>query len=168
MNSSFTQHANGTTECSLASTGTPCREDPDVSANADENTPYAEYCTGNANTPFSVCGTFSGNQTPPGWFGIGGTSLSSPLWSGIAADRDSFRGSRSGNVNPLLYMLYNLAPQVLPRHHRAGTPETNNGFFPTTPRLRRGDRNRDPEDRGDHQVPSDRLVTVPRVARERI
>ena len=82
----------------------PCREDPDISANADEYTPYAEYCTGNASTPFSVCGTFSGGQTPPGWFGIGGTSLSSPLWSGIIADRDSFQGLRSGNVNPLLYL----------------------------------------------------------------
>jgi kumamolisin len=134
VNSSFTQHGNGTTECALASTGTPCREDPDVSANADENTPYAEYCTGNANTPFSVCGTFSGGQTPPGWFGIGGTSLSSPLWSGIAADRDSFQGFRSGNLNPLLYLLYNLAPGLYFHDITgAGTPETNNGLFPTTP-----------------------------------
>ena len=133
VNSSFTQHANGSTECQLASTGTPCREDPDVSANADENTPYAEYCTGNANTPFSVCGTFSGNQSPPGWFGIGGTSLSSPLWSGIAADRDSYRGSRSGNLNPLLYNLFNRnAGKYFHDITGAGTPETNNGFFPTT------------------------------------
>ena len=133
VNSSFTQHGNGTTECALANVGTPCREDPDVSANADENTPYAEYCTGNANTPFSVCGTFSGSQTPPGWFGIGGTSLSSPLWSGIAADRDSFQGFRSGNLNPLLYLLYNLAPNLYFHDITgAGTPETNNGLFPTT------------------------------------
>jgi kumamolisin len=133
VNSSFTQHGNGTTECALANVGTPCREDPDVSANADENTPYAEYCTGNANTPFSVCGTFSGSQTPPGWFGIGGTSLSSPLWSGIAADRDSFQGFRSGNLNPLLYILYNLAPNLYFHDITgAGTPETNNGLFPTT------------------------------------
>jgi subtilase family serine protease len=133
VNNPFTQHANGSTECSLAATGTPCREDPDVSANADENTPYAEFCTGNASTPFSVCGTFSGNQTPPGWFGIGGTSLSSPLWSGIAADRDSFHGRRSGNLNPLLYLLYNTAPGVFFHDITgAGTPETHNGFFPTT------------------------------------
>ena len=51
VNNSFTVKANGTTNCQLAKTGTPCREDPDVSANADENTPYAEFCTGNANTP---------------------------------------------------------------------------------------------------------------------
>ena len=104
-----------------------------MSANADENTPYAEFCTGNSNTPFSVCGTFSNNQTPPGWFGIGGTSLSSPLWSGIAADRDSFHGHRSGNLNPLLYLVYNTAPGLFFHDITgAGTPETHNGFFPTT------------------------------------
>jgi subtilase family serine protease len=133
VNNPYTEKGNGTTECSLASKGTPCREDPDVSANADEYTPYAEFCTGNKHTPGSVCGTFSQNQTPPGWFGIGGTSLSSPLWSAIAADRDSFQGYRSGNFNPLLYLIYNLAPQ--PFFHDitgAGRPETNNGYFPTT------------------------------------
>ena len=103
---------NGTTQCSLAALGTPCREDPDVSVNADEFTPYAEFCTGNANTPFSVCGTFSGGQNPPGWFGIGGTSLSSPFWSAIIADRDSFFGRRSGNINPELYTMFNLAPRL--------------------------------------------------------
>jgi subtilase family serine protease len=132
VNNSLTVTANGSTNCQLASTGTPCREDPDVSANADENTPYGEFCTGNANTPFSVCGTFSQFENPPGWFGIGGTSLSSPLWSGIAADRDSFQGFRSGNLNPLLYILYNLAPSVYFHDITgAGTQETNNGFFPT-------------------------------------
>ena len=109
INNPFTTYGNGTTQCALAAQGTPCREDPDISANADEYTPYAEYCTGNANTPFSAC-TFSADQTAPGWFGIGGTSLSSPLWSGIIADRDSYQGHRSGNINPLLYLLYNVDP----------------------------------------------------------
>ena len=70
----------------------------------------------------------------PGWFGIGGTSLSSPLWSGIIADRDSFQGHRSGNVNPLLYTLYNIAPQLY-FHDITGAGQTtnNNGVFPTTP-----------------------------------
>ena len=133
INNAFTQHGNGTTECALAATGAPCREDPDISANADENTPYAEFCTGNASTPFSVCGTFSQNQTPPGWFGIGGTSLSSPLWSGIAADRDSFQGFRSGNLNPLLYLLYNIAPHAYFHDITSNGVETSNGFFPVTP-----------------------------------
>jgi len=132
VNNSFSTTGNGTTQCSLATVGAPCREDPDVSANADENTPYAEFCTGNANTPFSVCGTFSQFQTPPGWFGIGGTSLSSPFWSAIAADRDSFQGFRSGNLNPLLYLLYNVAPGFYFHDiNGAGQVENNNGFFPT-------------------------------------
>jgi subtilase family serine protease len=124
--------ANGTTQCSLAATGTPCREDPDVSANADEYTPYAEYCTGNDSTPFSVCATITTNA--PGWFGIGGTSLSSPLWSGIAADRDSYLGQRSGNLNPLLYLLNAIAPHVY-FHDITGVGQStnNNGLFPTTP-----------------------------------
>ena len=106
-----TTYANSTTQCTLAAAGTPCREAPDVSVDADEYTPYAEYCTGSAATPNSVCATFSGNQTPPGWFGIGGTSLASPVWSAIIADRDSYQGFRTGNANPLLYHLYN-------GHHR--------------------------------------------------
>jgi subtilase family serine protease len=132
-NTTYSTGPTGTT-CSLAKAGTPCREDPDVSMNADEFTPYAEYCTGNANTPFSVCGTFSGNQNPPGWFGIGGTSLSSPLWSAIFADRDGYQGKRSGNANPLLYAAYDLIPSLY-FHDITGAGQTtnNNGLFPTTP-----------------------------------
>ena len=76
--------------------------------------PYAEYCTGNVDTspPTSVCATFSGGQPVPGWFGIGGTSLSSPLVSAIVADRDSYRGNRAGNINPALYLQYRVAPSV--------------------------------------------------------
>jgi subtilase family serine protease len=126
---------NGTTQCALATVGSLCREDPDVSINADEYTPYAEYCTGNANTPFSVCGTFSGGQTPPGWFGIGGTSLASPFWAAIIADRDGYQGFRSGNINPLLYLLYNLAyhhyfNDIGPQSNGPTTPGSN-GLFPT-------------------------------------
>ena len=122
---------NGTTQCSLAKTGTPCREVPDISANADEFTPYSEFCTGSAATPFSVCATFSGSQPVPGWFGIGGTSLSSPLVSAIIADRDSFQGHRSGNINLTLYRQYQIAPQFF--FHditSAGHFATNNGLFP--------------------------------------
>jgi len=126
-----TTYGNGSTHCSLATTGTPCREVPDISANADDLTPYAEYCTGNANTPNSVCAQFSGSQPVPGWFGIGGTSLSSPLVSAIIADRDSFQRHRSGNINPTLYRLYRIAPQ---RYFHdvtsAGHIATNNGLFP--------------------------------------
>jgi subtilase family serine protease len=130
----FTAYGNGTTKCALAAVGKPCREVPDISLNADEYTPYAEYCTGSSATPFSTCATFSGDQTPPGWFGIGGTSLSSPFWSAIIADHDGLWHGRVGNANPLLYFLYNV-------NHRGyfnditglGQSTNNNGHFPTTP-----------------------------------
>ena len=134
ITSRFTTYGNGTTQCAFAAIGTPCREVPDISANADQFTPYAEYCTGNANTPFSTCATFSASQPVPGWFGIGGTSLSSPLWSGIAADRDSYQGHRSGNLNPLLYQLYIASPgKYFHDITGIGQATRNNGLFPTTP-----------------------------------
>jgi subtilase family serine protease len=129
-----TTYGNGTTQCALARVGTPCRQVPDVSANADEYTPYVEYCTGNASTPFSVCATISGS--PPGWFGIGGTSLSSPLWSAVIGDRDGFWHGRLGNANPLLYILYNLDYHGY-FHDITGIGQAtnNNGLFFTTPRY---------------------------------
>ena len=132
LNNSYSTTGNGTTQCALASVGTPCREAPDVSANADQNTAYAEYCTGNNETPDSNCAKFSNNQPVPGWFGIGGTSLSSPLWSGIAADRNSYHGSRSGNLNPLLYTLYDSSTPGYYFHdiNGVGQIENNNGYFP--------------------------------------
>jgi subtilase family serine protease len=134
INNSYNTHGNGTTQCSLASVGTPCRQTPDISADADEYTPYAEYCTGNSSTPYSTCATLGDIENVPGWFGIGGTSLSSPLWSAIIADRDSFQGHRSGNINPLLYLLYNIAPQHYFNDITGyGTTVNNNGLFPTTP-----------------------------------
>ncbi len=132
INNPFTTHGNGTTQCAFAAKGAACREVPDISANADQFTPYAEFCTGSAATPNSVCATIS--TTPAGWFGIGGTSLSSPLWSGIAADRDSFQGHRNGNFNPMLYMLYQSDPSLYFHDITgAGQTTTNNGNFPTTP-----------------------------------
>jgi subtilase family serine protease len=134
ITNSYTTYGNGTTQCSLAKVGTQCREVPDISANADEFAPYAVYCTGNANTPNSVCATLGDIEAVPGWFGVGGTSLSSPLWSGIIADRDSFQGDRSGNISPLLYALYNIAPSLY-FHDITGIGQTtnSNGLFPTTP-----------------------------------
>ena len=138
VNSPYETYANGSTECSLASPGTPCRETPDISANADEYTGYTEYCTGTTTTtPGSVCATFSASEPVPGWFQIGGTSLSSPLWSAIIADRDSYRGSRTGNVNALLYSLFNSDPSLY-FHDITGIgplqqAALTNGLFPSTP-----------------------------------
>jgi len=130
----FTTYGNGTTQCALATPGTPCREVPDVSANADPYTGYAEYCTGNASTPYSACATFSGSQTPPGWFAIGGTSLSSPLFSATIADRDGYWHGRAGNANELFYRLYRENPsQYFHDITGIGQSTNNNGLFPTTP-----------------------------------
>jgi subtilase family serine protease len=129
----YTAYANGTTNCSFARRGTPCREVPDISADADPLTGYAEYCTGSAATPYSFCATITG-QNPAGWFEIGGTSLSSPLWSGIIADQDSYFRERLGNANPLLYELYNYdAPGFFNDITGIHQLENNNGLFPVTP-----------------------------------
>ena len=134
VTSRYSTRGNGTTQCSLAAVGSLCREMPDVSANADEFTPYGEFCTGSLSTPNSVCATISGQATTPGWFGVGGTSLSSPLWSAIIADRDSFLGRRSGNINPLVYQLYRTRPRAY-FHDITGIGQsvTSNGLFPTRP-----------------------------------
>jgi len=129
--------ANGETACTLAKSGTPCREVPDISANADPYTGYAEYCTGTASTPYSTCGTFSGGEAVPGWFAIGGTSLSSPLWAALIADRDGFTGHRSGNINPLVYSWLQTDPgkyfNDITGLGKLQQAATNNGLFPTTP-----------------------------------
>ena len=86
--------------------------------------------------PYSVCATFGVIEAVPGWFGIGGTSLSSPLWAAIIADRDSYQGHRTGNINPLLYLLFNLAPELYFHDITGDRPaqqRNNNGLFPTTP-----------------------------------
>jgi len=128
----YTAYGNGTTNCALAKRGQPCREVPDISANADPYTGYAEYCTGSAATPYSTCATISG--TPYGWFGIGGTSLSSPFWSAIIADHDSLWHGRIGNANPLLYLLYNDDPAGYFNDITGiGQSTNNNGLYPTTP-----------------------------------
>ena len=67
----------------------------------------------------------------PGWFGIGGTSLSSPLVSAIVADRDSLHGNRAGNINPALYREYQIAPSLFFHDVTgAGHIAKNNGLFP--------------------------------------
>jgi kumamolisin len=116
--------------CSQATSGQHCREIPDVSANADENTPYAEYCKGAIGTN-SQC-------LPPyyGWFGIGGTSLASPLWSGVIGLWDSVHGKRFGSANYGLYQMFRSSGSYNKYFHDItgkNQTENNNGFYPTTP-----------------------------------
>ncbi len=137
VNSAYTTYGNGSTNCALAAIGTPCREGPDISANADPWTGPAEYCTGNASTPYSACASFESTDPVPGWFQIGGTSLSTPLWAAIFADRDSYTGQRTGNANPLLYQLFDTDPGKY-FHDITGIGPLqqvadNNGLYPSTP-----------------------------------
>jgi subtilase family serine protease len=136
VSSQYSTYGNGSTQCALAATGTPCRETPDISADADIFTGPADYCHGPANTN-SWCNSLLASQPDPGWFEVGGTSLSTPMWASITADRDSYTGSRTGNINPLLYALFNIAPgRYFHDITGAGTAQqaaANNGLFPTTP-----------------------------------
>jgi subtilase family serine protease len=130
-------NSSGIADCSLAAARTPCRESPDVSADADGYTGYAEYCTGTASLPYSACYQFRSFQPVPGWFEVGGTSLSGPLWAAIIADRDSYQGHRAGNINPWVYALLDTDPGryfndvtgVGPLQQKAAS----NGLFRTTP-----------------------------------
>jgi kumamolisin len=116
--------------CSQATSNQRCREVPDVSANADQYTPYASYCTGSTSTNSACTGTSYG------WTGGGGTSGSSPVWSGVIALWDSVHGQRFGNANYGLYQLFR-SPGASSKyfHDITGKNQTvnNNGFYPTTP-----------------------------------
>jgi subtilase family serine protease len=131
VNNPDTAYGNGTTACALASKGTPCRQVPDVSADADPYTGYGEYCTGSVKTPNSECAFYNG------WFAIGGTSLSTPLWAAMIADRDGYLGGRTGNINPLVYLWLRTDPGTYFTDITGVGPlqqaATNNGLFPTTP-----------------------------------
>jgi len=72
----------------------------------------------------------------PGWFGIGGTSLSSPVWSGVIALWDSSHNARFGNANPGIYKLFRASGSYNHTFHditRINQQPNNNGFFPVTP-----------------------------------
>lgn len=77
-----------------ATTNSP-RAIPDVSADADPSTGYAEYCTVGA-----ICASLNG------WFGIGGTSAAAPLWAALAAISNQVANTRTGLITPALYSLY--------------------------------------------------------------
>ena len=77
--------------CGLAS---PCREVPDVAANADPATGYVVFV--------------DGDQPGGGWNIVGGTSASAPLWAaltGLANSSPACRGTPIGFANPALYSI---------------------------------------------------------------
>jgi hypothetical protein len=81
----------GLSPCPQSANGSLCREEPDVSAQADE-------WTGAITVYISVFG---------GWNTFGGTSSSAPLWAGMLADINASSGCQStggvGFVSPSLY-----------------------------------------------------------------
>jgi kumamolisin len=112
-----------------------CREIPDISADADYYTGYSIYCTGVAGTN-SECAAYGFS-----WAKIGGTSLSTPLWSAIIDLWDSVHGQRFGEASFGLYHLYhNPASYLLDFHDITGKNQTenNNGLYPTTPNYDMG------------------------------
>ena len=133
----------GPSNCALAAAGQPCREGPDISADSDPLTGYAEYCTGstyvspNPTGPDYTSACLGITKTPgaPGWFHIGGTSLSAPLFAALFTDRDAFHGHRSGAANYVLYSLFNSPGAYAADFHDITgfhQPSTNNGFYPVT------------------------------------
>ena len=134
----------GPGNCALAAAGQACREVPDISADADPLTGYAEYCTGSSYVSPNPTGTdyestcYSLTKTPgaPGWLHIGGTSLSAPLFGALFSDRDAYQGHRSGAANYLLYSLFgNRYTYASDFHDITGINQVsnNNGFYPVTP-----------------------------------
>jgi kumamolisin len=129
----------GPSNCAAATSATQlCREEPDVSANADPYTGYSEYCT---STGLAASTGGCPTTAAAGWFQIGGTSLSAPLWAGSLADRDGWQGQRTGQTSAWLYGLFNSNPSAYfhditsQAHFLTGLYQIpdNNGLFPETP-----------------------------------
>ena len=101
--------------------------------NADEYTPYAEYCTGNANTPYSVCGrSAAGRRRPDGSGSAGHPGIA--VRGGDHRRPRQLHGPPNGAANWLLYTLLNTRTPDRYFHDitGAGQVPNNNGLFPTT------------------------------------
>ena len=72
------------------------RDVPDVSAGASDTTPGFFWVDDRSGSPAEMCC-------------IGGTSISTPVWAGIAKLIAQIAGSRLGNMNPRIYSLGALA-----------------------------------------------------------
>lgn len=91
---------------------------PDVTANADPQTGYAEYCT--------VGDTCLGAPAP--WFDIGGTSAAAPLWATLAALASEQANARVGLITPALYSLLGV-DAASASNHAAGVTLGSTTFY---------------------------------------
>jgi hypothetical protein len=89
---------------------------PDVTANADPQTGYAEYCT--------VGSSCQGAPAP--WFDIGGTSAAAPLWATLAALAAEQATTRVGLITPALYSLLGADAAA---NHAAGVTLGSTTFY---------------------------------------
>ncbi|HEX4232630.1 MAG TPA: S53 family peptidase [Bryobacteraceae bacterium] len=64
------------------------------------------------------------------FYGVGGTSASSPSFAGLMAIVNQYTGSTAGNPNPSLYSLFGLAPAVFHSLQGAGSPAPCTGGKP--------------------------------------
>jgi kumamolisin len=106
------------------------REVPDVSADADPNTGYSEYCTD----------PLTSGCAGVGWIEVGGTSGAAPLWAGVAADLNEYLAGQNkpvlGSASARLYHAFN-TPQALTAYHDiiVGNNDNNglnHGDYPAT------------------------------------
>jgi subtilase family serine protease len=101
--------------------GVPCREVPDVSLVAQD---FSEYCTDPVGCPPPT-------EPVPGWFPISGTSLSTPLWSAIAALLENNYHGRAGLFT--LNRLYEDDSVHGYQHEFHDITVGNNGYYPAGP-----------------------------------
>lgn len=102
--------------------GVLCRENPDVSLNADPATGYSIYCTDPGD---SSCAT--GEFGQPGWLRFGGTSCAAPLWASIAALDVAQHKGRLGLFNYIVYPFDSTAGYAKQFHD---ITQQDNGFYP--------------------------------------
>ena len=105
--------------------GVLCRENPDVSLNADPATGYSVYCTDPGD---SFCKT--GEFGQPGWIRLGGTSCAAPLWAAIAALDVQHHGKRLGLFNYILYPFDSTSGYA---HQFHDITQQDNGYYPAKP-----------------------------------
>ncbi|HVB59783.1 MAG TPA: S53 family peptidase, partial [Ktedonobacteraceae bacterium] len=124
------QYSTGAT-CN-APQGQICREEPDVSLNADPYVGYLVYCTVSQ----------AGCSASEPWLIVGGTSAAAPLWAAMTAlaNEQSLKegGFNMGWITPLLYDVASNSGQYANDFHdiTSGNNDYNGyqgGLYPATP-----------------------------------